>query len=349
MSANESYLPDGYANHLCSLTETLTSLRETIEGDHTLTTDQRMFARRLLYLTNQPIKEAERILPDPDCDDDSTDDNTLDSANDYATALTRVEEQLCWLIRSLQAVLAEANYDEAPAEKFTTALEYATALRDIIPAVPTESPVLAAQADVTIGEIDPHVGGRGDSDGRWLEYQLDRALNRWGYGAARRQHIFSLEVDVVARRRTKQQEPSDWIVAQCKDWTTDPITPRILFRLCTVAFACRAMPVLCHTTELTPRAEKLARELEVRVLTLKDLERAELPAPHVAKPTTALNEWGPQYRAREDRGSFPLMFRGEPGKRFSYVPGFTPVGKDADYEPIESDQDDDDTHPAAGH
>lgn len=56
MSANESHLPDGYSNHLCSLTETLTSLRETIEGDHTLTTDQRMFARRLLYLTNSPSK-----------------------------------------------------------------------------------------------------------------------------------------------------------------------------------------------------------------------------------------------------------------------------------------------------
>jgi hypothetical protein len=41
------------------------------------------------------------------------------------------------------------------------------------------------------------------------------------------------------------------------------------------------------------------------------------------------------------------MFRGEPGKRFSYVPGFTPVGKNADYEPIESDRDED-AHPAAG-
>jgi hypothetical protein len=107
------------------------------------------------------------------------------------------------------------------------------------------------------------------------------------------------------------------------------------------------MPVLCHTTELTPRTEKLARELEVRVLELKDLERAELPAPQVARPTMELQEWRPQYRARDDRGSLPLMFRGEPGKRFSYVPGFTPVGKNADYEPIESDRDED-TLPTAG-
>jgi hypothetical protein len=107
------------------------------------------------------------------------------------------------------------------------------------------------------------------------------------------------------------------------------------------------MPVLCHTTELTPRTEKLARELEVRVLELKDLERAELPAPQVARPTMELQEWRPQYRARDDRGSLPLMFRGEPGKRFSYVPGFTPVGENADYEPIESDRDED-TLPTAG-
>ncbi|MCG1004670.1 MULTISPECIES: hypothetical protein [Halobacterium] len=157
-----------------------------------------------------------------------------------------------------------------------------------------------------------------------------------------------MEIDVVATRREKQQQPSDWIVAQCKDWTDDPITPTALFRLCTVAFACRAMPVLCHTTELTPRTEKLARELEVRVLELPDLERAELPAPQIAKPTMEFREWEPQYRAREHRGMFPLMFRSEPGKRFSYVPGFKPVGNDADYEPIENDRDDD-VHPAAGH
>jgi hypothetical protein len=42
------------------------------------------------------------------------------------------------------------------------------------------------------------------------------------------------------------------------------------------------------------------------------------------------------------------MFRGGPGKRFSYVPGFAPSGKDADYEPIENNQQDD-IHPAAGH
>lgn len=349
MTADTSPLPEGYDDHLSLLTETIELVRDKLQTDHTLTTDQWMFARRLLFLASQPLKEAKRILPEPNRDDDQQDARTSDSWDGYEDALTRIERQLCWLIQSLRAEEPAAyHYDEAPDEKFTTALEYVTALRGILPAVSEESPVLADIESISLDDVDPHVGGRGDSDGRWLEYQLQRALERWGYGAARRQHFFSLEVDVVATRTVKQQEPSDWIVAQCKDWTNDPITPSDLFRLCTVAFACRAMPVLCHTTELTPRTEKLARELEVRVLTLTDLERAELPAPQVARPTMELQEWRPQYRARSDRGSLPLMFRGEPGKRFSYVPGFTPVGKDADYEPIESDREDD-AHPAAGH
>ena len=349
MTTDESLLPDGYDEHLIALTETLESVRETLETDHTLTTDQRMFSRRLLFLASQPITEAKRILPQPNRDDELQDNRTLDSWDGYDDAVTHIEEQLCWLIHALQTEQPAAyHYDEAPNAKFTTALEYVTALRDILPAVATESPVLAKFETISLDDVDPHVGGRGDSDGRWLEYQLQRALERWGYSAETRLHLFSLEVDVVAARKTYQQEPSDWIVAQCKDWTSDPITPANLFRLCTVAFACRAMPVLCHTTELTPRTEKLAREFEVHVLELKDLERAELPAPQVAKPTMELQEWRPQYRARDDRGSLPLMFRGEPGKRFSYVPGFTPVGKDADYEPIENDRDDG-THPAAGH
>jgi len=349
MMTTDDSPPDGHDDHLRSLTATLEALRTTLQADHTLATDQQMFARRLLYLANEPIKEAKSLLPESDQADAAADERSSSTASDYMELVTQIEQELCWLIRSLQATQpAPHHYDEPPAEKFTTALEYATALRDILPAVPETSPVLADQAGLSLNEVDPHVGGRGDGDGRWLEYQLERALGRWGYRADTRQHLFSLEVDVVATRKEKRQEPSDWIVAQCKDWTSDPITPAVLFRLCTVAFACRAMPVLCHTTELTPRAEQLAREFEVRVLDLTDLERAELPTPQVAKPTAEFREWQPQHRARDDRGSIPWMFYNEPGKRFSYVPGFTPVGKDADYEPIESDPDED-THPAAGH
>ncbi|MEZ3172516.1 hypothetical protein ABNG03_18160 [Halorubrum sp. RMP-47] len=349
MTKDAPSLPEEFDEHLVSLTATLESTRETIEADHTLATDQRMFAGRLLYLAAQPITEAKRLLPDVGHDTETQAGQTTDSCEDYGDAIAHIEQQLCWLINASQTGLPDAShYDEAPDSKFTTALEHATALRDILPAIASDSPVVDEWEHISLTDVDPHVGGRGDADGRWLEYQLQRALGRWGYNAATRQHLFSLEVDVVAKRKTYEHEPSDWIVAQCKDWTADPITPSKLFRLCTVAFACRAMPVLCHTTELTPRTEKLARELEVRVLELKDLECAELPAPRVAKPTMELREWRPQYRARDVRGSLPLMFWREPGRRFSYVPGFKPVGNNADYEPIESDRDDD-SHPAAGH
>jgi hypothetical protein len=349
MTTDESPLPDGFAEHLARLTETINALRGMLDTDHTLSTEEHMLGRRLLFLTSEPISEARRLLPKLPEEDTPQESELLDSVNDYDEALSQLERDLCWLIQALRTEqLAAKRYDEAPAEKFITALEYGTALRDILPQVPSESHVVSDQESITPGDVDPEISGRGDGDGRWLEFQLQRALRRWGYVADTRQHLFSLEIDVVATQRPKQQEPSDWIVAQCKDWTSDPITPAPLFRLCTVAFACRAMPVLCHTTELTPRAETLARELEVRVLTLTDLQRAELPTPQVAKPTISLDKTQSQFRARDARGSLPLMFYDEPGKRFSYVPGFTPVGRDAEYEPIEREQDDD-THPAAGH
>ncbi|NGM71418.1 hypothetical protein G6M89_20885 [Natronolimnobius sp. AArcel1] len=193
-----------------------------------------------------------------------------------------------------------------------------------------------------------HVEGRGQGDGRWLEYQLQRAFRRWGYTADTRQTAFSLEVDVVACRTEKQHDPSDWLVAQCKDWTNDTITPGTIYRLCTVAFACRAMPVLCHTTELTTRAEQLARHLEVRVLELEDLARGDLPAPKTTTPSSDLYEYSAEWTARKSRGTLPVMFATEPGKRFSYVPGFEPVGNGCEYKPVDDDLDDD-THPAAGH
>ncbi|MCG1004668.1 MULTISPECIES: hypothetical protein [Halobacterium] len=136
--------PEGYDDRLSLLTKTIEALRETLERDHSLPTDQRMFACRLLFLASQPITEAERILPEPDRDVDSAEDLTLASWDDYAAAVINIERQLCWLVRSLRAVQPAAHhYDETPAEKFTTALEYATALRDILPAVPEDSPVLA--------------------------------------------------------------------------------------------------------------------------------------------------------------------------------------------------------------
>lgn len=179
------------------------------------------------------------------------------------------------------------------------------------------------------------IEGRGNGDGRWLEHQLQRALRRWGYLAETRQTVYGLEVDVVARRKEKQNRPTDWIVGECKDWETRPITADVLYRLCMLAYTCRAMPVLCHTTTLTAEARKIARTWEVRVLSLEDLHRGALPAPAVCKPTTDLSEVKATFTARERRGRLPMMFTGEPNKHFTYVPGFECDGRTHEFRPIE--------------
>ncbi len=183
--------------------------------------------------------------------------------------------------------------------------------------------------------------GRGQGDGRWLEYQLERALNRWGYKVDRNEYVFEEEVDLVAVRREKQNDPTDWLLAQCKDWESRPIDRFVIYRLCLMAFTCRAMPVLCHTTKLTSRARRIARYWEVRVLKLESLHRGSLPTPNVAEPTAELRAYESHDTVRQERGLLPLLFIGEPQKEFSYVPGFRPSGISHEYLPIEDDQPDD--------
>ena len=346
MTNDPASLPPGFTDELSQLIASIESLRTTLTTEETLTTEQQVTARRRLFLMLHPLKTIRRQLAGSESATPQSDREV--TWNGYEEALDHIEQRLERLLREFSLEQVDASSEEYRIEQMLdTVQEHLVILWDALPAVSTESSTLPEQLP-SRQLLYAGVAGRGVGDGRWLEYQLQRALRRWGYRAATRQKLFNLEVDVVATRDTKQHKPSDWIVAQCKDWTSDIITPAKIFRLCTIAFACRAMPVLCHTTELTPRAEKLARHFEVRVLDLRDLERGALPAPQVYKPSAELNKWPPEYRVRDDRGSLPLMFYKEPGKRFSYVPGFTPVGLDYDYEPIDIDRDDD-THPAAGH
>ncbi|WP_238386916.1 restriction endonuclease [Natrialba swarupiae] len=350
MTTDETPIPNEYYEQLIPLIRAVESLRESTAFEHDLSAEERHTVRRLLHTTKRPLEEAREILPGPEPGAETNYQREPDEFDDYEDALTQIERRLGRLLQCARNEHPdEYRYSDSPEDKFETALESITAVRDLLPDVDDESEVTTDFDDIRTDAGYDHVDGRGHGDGRWLEYQLQRALRRWGYRAETRQTLFSLEIDVVALREEKQQEPTDWIVAQCKDWQSGTITPGTIFRLCTVAFACRAMPVLCHTTELTTRAEELARQLEVRVLELEDLERGELPAPKVAKPAADLHEWDLQYRVRENRGDFPWLLRREPGKHFSYVPGFEPVGKDCEYEPIDDDDIEDDTHPAAGH
>lgn len=188
-----------------------------------------------------------------------------------------------------------------------------------------------AEDDVYSRDIE----GRGHGDGRWLEFQLSRALKQWGYITDMRETAYGLEIDVVAKRKEPRDRPTDWIVAECKDWENRSITPNVIYRLCMLAFSCRAMPVLCHTTSLTPKAREIARKWEVRVLTIEDLHRGSLPAPNVSAPITELCMHRRQYTPREGRGTLPVMLTYERDLHFSYVPGFKAKGRLCEYQPIE--------------
>ncbi|TKX45571.1 hypothetical protein EXE41_11145 [Halorubrum sp. SD690R] len=341
-------LPPGFDRGLTKLIDATEAFRDALSDEETLTTVQTVTTRRRLFLALYALKTTRRQIGDTE-HPPSQDDYEVVTWDGPAQALYHIELRLDRLLEDLSIQGYDHTSQEYSIEQtLETIRDHIVILQDALFEESTDNTTKLERLS-THRSVYADVAGRGVGDGRWLEYQLQSALMRWGYRAETRQHLFGLEVDVVASRKPKQQKPTDWIVAQCKDWTSDTITPSTIFRLCTIAFACRAMPILCHTTEITPRAEELARQFEVRILDLRDLERGALPAPQVYKPTTELNKWPPQYNARVDRGTLPAMFSyGEPGKRFSYVPGFTPVGMDYGYEPIDTDRDDD-THPAAGH
>lgn len=180
--------------------------------------------------------------------------------------------------------------------------------------------------------------GRGNGDGRWLEFQLAQAFRRWGYHASTHETVYGLEVDVTAQRQEKRDRPTDWLIAECKDWKDRPITPEVLFRLCMLAFTSGAMPVLCHTTELTNRAERIARKWEVRVLTLEDLHRGGLPAPNSLGPTDRLFDYSARFTAREQRGLLPLQLLDSPKSHFTYVPGYKPYGRTHEYRSVDDQE-----------
>ena len=153
-------------------------------------------------------------------------------------------------------------------------------------------------------EPDPHdpprkiTHGRGPGQGAWLERQLKKALEEWGYAATRREPVVALTADVVACRRDHRDEPADYLVAECKDWQSRSIDESVIIRLCLLAFLGRAMPVLCYTTRLTDRAWRLAQAFDVRLLTLRDLEGDELPPLTCERPPedadvhrTSVNPW----------------------------------------------------------
>ena len=143
--------------------------------------------------------------------------------------------------------------------------------------------------------------GRGQGNGEWLENRLAEALESWGYMTAQREQLLALTADVVARRESQRDEPTDYLVCECKDWATRAIDEQPIIRLCLLAYIAGAMPVLCHTTHLTERAWKLAQAFDVRLLTSDDLFKDQLPPLTTNRPPSGT------YSHRQ--GGHPLAFR----------------------------------------
>jgi hypothetical protein len=185
-------------------------------------------------------------------------------------------------------------------------------------------------------EIPERTGDNGRKNGRWLERQCKKALKRWGFIAETHADVYGMEADVVARRRRPNNEPSDCIVAECKDWDETPIPPRVLHRLCMLAFTCQAMPLLCHTTRLTSRAAEIARNWEIRVVTYRELQRGTLPGPQMVDfQSYSYSAMSVTANMRGYRGYLPVMFRDyHPFSDLSYVPGYEPCGKYSQYRPV---------------
>jgi len=149
--------------------------------------------------------------------------------------------------------------------------------------------------------------GRGPGEGQWLEQQLAEALERWGYRAVTRQNLLGLETDVLAQRKALQDEPEDYVVGECKDWVTTPVNHHEIIKLCLRAFVARAMPVLCHTSQLTERAWELAQIFDVRLVNLEDLEKDSLPPLTTYRPPSGTYSHKSETRVEELRPYLPQI------------------------------------------
>lgn len=345
--------PVGNYDGLDELSNTIAALAKTIERDDELTETTRTDAQRRLHETQRWVLRARRDIINADAETDEHKNTTSDSGTNEDTSWQPTPEYAADISESQ----TPDNDQSTTGSEYRPTLEYLTETLDRLEATAQQEPKRDdstfvhssfRQATNTVEELygllcssDRSVparedtAGRGDGDGRWLECQLRNAFQRWGYSASMRRHVFGVEVDVIGVRRHKQDDPTDWLLAQCKDWDQRVITPRVIFRLCMLAFTCRAMPVLCHTTSLTDRAREIADRWEVRVLELDDLHRGSLPAPHTLGLSNDLCGYPTTYTSRDERGSLPVELLVEANKQFTYVPGYEPVGHSHEYRPVE--------------
>lgn len=115
------------------------------------------------------------------------------------------------------------------------------------------------------------------TNGRWFEKYVADKLEGWGYRTSRNEQLFGLETDVVAQRDEHRNEPTDYLVVECKDWQTTRVPHEAVEDIALRALLARAMPVLAVSWSVTDKAWTLAQVLDVRILTGEDLHKDSLP------------------------------------------------------------------------
>jgi hypothetical protein len=143
------------------------------------------------------------------------------------------------------------------------------------------------------------------TNGRWLERETAEAFERWGYQTTRNEYLFGLETDVVACREALQNDPSDYLVAECKDWHTTLVGRDAVADISHRALLARAMPVLVVAWGVTTQAWVLAQVLDVRILTLDDLYADSLPPLTERRPPRGTLRTRREPSVREFRSPLP--------------------------------------------
>ena len=170
------------------------------------------------------------------------------------------------------------------------------------------------------------------TNGRWLERETAEAFDRWGYRTARNEHLFGLETDVVARRADLQNDPADYLVAECKDWHTKLVGRKAVADISHRALLARAMPVLVVAWGVTTQAWVLAQVLDVRILTPEDLSADSLLPLTERRPPRGTLRTRREPSVREFRSPLPPILMRQSTRNVE-APVFFAIGNGPCYVP----------------
>ena len=134
---------------------------------------------------------------------------------DEADPITSYQTTLEHLQRDFERFETQVTDETRSLDRQQCSLKFSSAHNEVdelysVLCTPTDAPPRT--------DTDSHQQG----DGRWLEYQLSNSLQRWGYRTQRREEIYGLEVDVIARAIPNTTIPPTGSLPSVKTGRADP-------------------------------------------------------------------------------------------------------------------------------